>query len=171
LLGTDIVEIVTNSGHVRRGHSLFVNERRIGAVFQEHLSNIRVSPGRRHVKCSSPVFALFVYVCASFNEHACNVDTIWPRTLSGEPQRRVAAITIRRTTIDDIHIHASSKLLPDGLDIAHPGSRMDWVEASFNRTPRRYFLISHASPHQIRLATACQSSVARRNEVAGLHAV
>jgi hypothetical protein len=112
-----------------------------------------VSPSRRNVKCSSTVFALFVYVCTSFNEHTCNVHAIWPRTLSGEPQRRVAAITILRTTIDDIHIHASSQFLPDGLSIAHSGSRMDWVEASFNRSPRRNFWISHGSRHQIRLAT------------------
>ncbi len=137
------------SGYFRRRHALFVNDCRIGAVFQEYLNDIRVPPSRRHVKCSSPVLALFVYVCTSFKEHTCNVHAIWPRTLSGEPERRIAAITILRTTIADIHIHASSQFLPDGLNIAHSGSRMDWAHASFNRSPRRNFWISHGSLNNV----------------------
>src|SRR5262245_44724824 len=110
-----------------------------------------MAPSRRHVKCRSPVFALFVHSGTGFDEHTCHVHAIWPRTLSGKPQRRVATITILRTTIDDIHIDASSQFLPDGLNIAHSGGRMDWVEASYNRSPRRSFGISHNSWDQIRL--------------------
>jgi hypothetical protein len=107
-----------------------------------------VSPSRRHAKCSSPVFALSVYVCTSFNEHTCNVHAIWPRTLSGKSQRSIATISILRTAIYDIYIHASSQLVPDSLNIAHSGSGMDCVEARFNGSPRRNFLISHESPHR-----------------------